>query len=407
MIPKEYKLNEVQSKKIYRVLIFVGIALLVLSFLSEFIGPQQVSEHSSEGFSLKRFFHSYLFSFTFFMSIVFGSFFFVILQFLTKAGWSVVVRRIPENLMKNIEVMIFLGIPLLFGLHDLFHWTHVEVLETDTILAGKEPYLNTVFFMIRVVFYFAFLFLATRFYYLSSIFQDNNSEVAITKKLQKFSPVVTILFALTITFFSIDFIMSLDPHWYSTVWGIYYFAGSVVVSLSVVVIISIVLRGLGFLKNVISIEHYHDLGKLIFSFNILWAYIAFSQYMLIWYANIPEETIFFIDRINGNWYSVSLLLIIGHFFVPLLLYISRNSKRNIKFQLVMTLWLFFMQMVDIYWLVMPNVDKLGFHIDFVDVSLFLGMGFIFFGNFLRNFSKHSILAHQDPYLQESLRFENS
>lgn len=401
------KLNELSSRKWMKILLFSGVILLFISFFIEFSSGGRLQYSKDHGGVLKRFFHSYLFSYAFYMSIVFGAFFFVILQFLTKAGWSVVVRRIPETLMKNIELMIVLTLPFLYGVFELYEWTHADVVESDYILKGKAPYLNLTFFWIRVLVYFVFMFFVARYYYLLSIFQDFNPDPDKTKKLQRYSPLVMLLFALTITFFAIDFLMSLNPHWYSTIWGVYYFTGSVVASLSLVVIIAVVLQGLGYLKKIITVEHYHDLGKLIFTFNVLWSYVAFSQYMLIWYANLPEETLFYLDRINGSWKSVAILLIVGHVAIPLVLFLSRNAKRILPIHVTMVTWMIFMHVVDMYWLVMPVVDRLNFAPSISDISLFLGMGLLFIGYFLKNFRQYSILASNDPYYQESIHFENA
>lgn len=408
MTTQPVMLNEVVTKKWARFLLLGGMALLVLSVLIEFTSMAAPFQMDAEhGGLLKRYLHSYLFSFVFFMSLVFGSFFFVVLQFLTKAGWSVVVRRIPETVMKNIEVMIPLSIPVLVGVFTIFEWTHTEVVANDHILQVKEPYLNITFFFIRVVAYFVFMFLAVRYYYLNSIFQDLHPSVEKTKKMQRYSPVATFIFAITITLFAIDFMMSLFPHWYSTIWGVYYFAGSMIASLCFISIVGLVLRKMGHLKNIITKEHYHDIGKLIFSFNVFWAYIAFSQYMLIWYANIPEETLFYIDRINGSWFSVSLFLAFGHVVLPLFAFISRNAKRHLTINLLVSVWLLFMHAVDMYWIVLPVVDVQTFALHISDVVIFLGMGGVFVGYFLKNFGSHSIVAHQDPYYEESVRFENA
>ena len=422
-IPDQYRLNDFWTKKVSLVLLVLGAVAFLLSFLqainfgveekavsSSFVSSFFVaaSENAGHGSPFSRFFHSYLAVYVFFMAIVFGSIFFVILQSLTRAGWSVLVRRIPEVYSKNVVLMAILALPLVvFGMHDLYHWTDKAAVEHDVLLQAKEAYLNIPFFYIRIVFYFVALFFIVKIYSDLSQKQDSDGDVAHTLKMQKYAPVAMLAFALIITFFSFDFLMSLMPHWYSTIWGVYYFASSTVVSLSLFILSFLFLRRLGYLKKEVTVEHYHDLGKLLFAFNVFWSYIAFSQYMLIWYANIPETTIFYLNRINGQWLSVSIALLVGHIFIPILFYVSRNVKRSFFGQLAICLILFFVELLNMFWIVLPNIDTSGFHVTFSDTLLVLGMAGLFFGLFLRNLGKVSLVPLKDPRFEESLNFENS
>lgn len=421
-IPDQYRLSDFWAKKVSLLLLVVGALALLLSFFQAFGSAASQSATSSSflssffvaasdgghGSVLARFFHSYLAVYVFFMAIVFGSIFFVILQSLTRAGWSVLVRRIPEVYSKNVILMAILALPLVaFGMHDLYHWTDKAAVEHDVLLQAKEAYLNIPFFYIRVVFYFVALFFIVKTYCDLSQKQDADGDAAHTLKMQKYAPVAMLAFALILTFFSLDFLMSLMPHWYSTIWGVYYFASSTVVSLSLFILSFLFLRQLGYLKKEVTVEHYHDLGKLLFAFNVFWSYIAFSQYMLIWYANIPETTIFYLNRINGQWLSVSIALIVGHIFIPILFYVSRNVKRSFFGQLLICLTLFFVELLNMFWIVLPNIDVAGFHVTFSDTLLVLGMAGLFFGLFLRNLGKVALVPFKDPRFEESLHFENS
>ncbi|BBM89944.1 hypothetical protein COTS27_01662 [Spirochaetota bacterium] len=357
--------------------------------------------------SRHKFFHTYLFSYVFYMAIAIGSLFFVVLQHLTRSEWSVTVRRVPEAVLGTFPLLIVLALPILtLGMGLLYHWTHPEAVAEDPILQGKSGYLNLGFFFIRSAVYFIVFYGLARVYYKNSTAQDVHGNVAHTARMQKYSPVATLVFALATTFFAFDYLMSLMPHWYSTIWGVYYFAEAVVLALSFMTLVFLVLRMKGYLEREVNIEHYHDLGKLIFAFNVFWSYIAFSQYMLIWYANIPEGTTFFVNRINGSWLEVSVLLIVGHTVLPLLLYISRNAKRNLKMQFFITILLIVMAIIDFYWVVMPNVDYGGVHVEMVDVLVFLGMGALFMGVFIRNLAKHPLIPVKDPRLERALNFEN-
>ena len=421
---EKYQLNQFFAKKLPFYLIIMGCFFLILAFTSPILNkgeknlekenysqiiPNNIkiaASGSLEVSTWSRFLHSYLFSFSFYMSIVWGAFFFVLLQFLTRAEWSVVIRRIPENLMKNTLLMTLLSLPILLGVFQLFEWTHQDIVAKDHLLIVKAPYLNLSFFYFRMLFYFLGLFLISNYYYKASVKQDQTNDNSITLKLQKSAPLSMFFFAIAITFFAVDLLMSLFPHWYSTMWGVYYFAGSTVSFFSVTILIALLLRSKGILKDVITVEHYHDLGKLLFAFNVFWSYIAFSQYLLIWYANIPEETIFYINRINGAWFNVSVLLIVGHIFLPIILFVSRNAKRNLIMQFLVAIWLLFMQIVDLYWVIMPVVDKISIQIIPEDLFIFLGIGGLFFGCFFRNLGKQAIVPYNDFRFKESIKFEN-
>ena len=353
-----------------------------------------------------HFYYSYLFSFSVFTTISLGAMFFVLIQFLSRAGWSVAVRRIPEYLMSNIGIMCVLFIPIIFGIHDLYHWSHADALMSDRILQGKAPYLNRVFFIVRAILFFAVWLLISKLFSGKSELQDYDSNIEHTALLQRCSPVAVILFALTLTFGFIDWVMSLTPHWYSTIFGVYIFAGSMVSFLAINSIIYILLVKKGILKKSVTIEHFHDLGKLLYGFNVFWAYIAFSQYFLIWYANIPEETIWYGHHFAGNWNTVAILLSIGHFAIPFVLFMSRHAKRNLSFHFGMAIWLLLMHILDLYWVIMPTVSPDGIHVTVTDISTFLAIGGIYFYVFIKMMSKGYLIPVNDPRIDESLKFEN-
>ena len=352
------------------------------------------------------FYYSYLFSFSVVTTISLGAMFFVLIQFLSRAGWSVVVRRIPEYLMSNIGVMLVLFIPILFGIHELYHWSHHDAVVSDPILRGKVPYLNTMFFVIRAVVFFGVWLWISKLFSGKSELQDYDSNIEHTALLQRCSPVAVILFALTLTFGFVDWLMSLTPHWYSTIFGIYIFAGAIVGFLALNSIIYILLFKKGILKQIVTIEHFHDLGKLLYGFNVFWAYIAFSQYFLIWYANIPEETVWYTQHFTGSWNTVAIILAIGHFGIPFVLFMSRHAKRNLSFHLGMAIWMLVMHILDLYWIIMPNVSPKGIHISVTDVSTLLLVGGIYFYFFAKRLSKGYLVPINDPRIDESLKFEN-
>ena len=353
-----------------------------------------------------RFFSSYLVAFSFWLSISLGCFFFVMLHHLTGARWSIVIRRIAELLMANLPLMAIFFLPLIFGIQDIYHWSHTEAVEHDVLLAKKNSYLNTPFFILRAAGYFIVWSFFARLLYRTSLDQDRAFDAKQILRFRRISAPGMTLFALTCTFAAFDWLMSTDAHWYSTIFGVYFFAGSVVAALSAITLIILFLRRRGILEREITGEHYHDLGKLIFAFTILWAYMAFSQYFLIWYANIPEETAWFHHRWRDGWKAVSVLLPIAHFAVPFLVLLSRTAKRNPRILAFVCIWLLIFHWVDLAWLVHPNYPSETRLIRPSDVTLWFGIGGFFLWFSCKKTVKHAILPVNDPKLKESIHFKN-
>jgi len=355
----------------------------------------------------EQFFFSYLTSFMWWLSIALGGLWFVLIHHATRAGWSVVVRRFAETLMSVLPVMGLLFLPLLAGMEDLFHWMHPE---GDPILEGKVGYLNPTFFVVRVIIFFAIWSLLARFFYKNSTAQDTDSSDSITHRMRWWAPMGIALYALSSTFAAVDWMMSLDPHWFSTIFGVYYFAGSAIAVFSSLVIISMLLQRMGVLQDVITEEHYHDLGKLMFGFTVFWTYIAFSQYFLIWYANLPEETMWFDHRSHGTWLWVGVFLCVGHFGLPFFFLMSRTVKRVRKALLFGACWMLFIHWVDMYYVIQPVLthnqggQDAGIHL--LDLTTFIGIGGIFIAAFAKKLTSHPLIPLRDPRLGESLSFEN-
>lgn len=371
--------------------LIIGAAGLALSAVGFLIDPHQ-------------FFHSYLVSYAYWVSLGVGGLFFVLLHHLVGVEWSIVLRRITETVMVTLPVMAVFFLPVIFGMHDLYHWSHPEAVAEDPILQGKSGYLNPVFFIVRTAIFFAVWFVLARLLYRYSIRQDQGENT--TSKMHNLSAAGMILFAFTVTYAAYDWLMSLEPHWYSTIYGVWFFAGSILTYLCFTVVFGLFLRGKGVLETAIKTDHYHDLGKLMFAFTIFWAYIAFSQYFLIWYANIPEETIYYLKRWNGSWQTVSLVLVFGHLMFPWLALVSRGAKRNLLFLKLIAIWVLVMHWVDLHWAVMPNHHKDGFHLSWMDVSTMLGIGGMFLWYFFRRFSAQALIPVKDPKLDVSLNHVN-
>jgi len=374
--------------------LIVGILVTVLSCLGYFIDSPQ-------------FYFSYLVAWLFWVSIGLGGLFFVMLNHLTGATWGMVLRRISETVMITLPYMVIFFIPVIFGIHDLYHWSHAEEVAKDAILSQKTGYLNVPFFIIRTIFYFAVWYLLARLLYKTSIKQDENPDGTEIHKMRKISAPGMVVFALTISFAAFDWLMSLDAHWYSTIFGLYFFAGGLLGVLTGLVVFGLWIRRKGILSDTITVEHYHDLAKLIFSFTIFWGYMAFSQYFLIWYANIPEETIYFRHRWEGTWKIFTMALVFGHFVVPFVGLMTRAAKRNMKWLVSMSIWILLMHWIDIYWMAVPVLHHHGIHIVWMDITLFLGIGAVFMGIFWKYFSSKALIPVNDVGLSESVKFSNN
>jgi len=355
----------------------------------------------------KQFFFSWLVAFLFFLSLALGALFFVLIHYATQGGWGIVVRRIGETIFVTVPVMAALFVPVLFGLHDLYSWSVPGAADHDALLRWKEPYLNVPFFLIRAALYFGLWSFIALIYFRGSRGQDATGDAAVSVRLRRFAGPAIIVLALTTAFASIDWIMSLTPHWYSTIFGVYFFAGSFVGFFALLSVVAVAMRRAGLLDTVISAEHLHDIGKLLFAFMVFWTYIGFSQFFLIWYANLPEETIWYKARMEGSWMTVSLFLMAGHFVVPFFYLMGRPVKRNGATLAVGGAWLLAMHFVDLYWQVMPTLHPDGFSPSLLDVAALVAVGGCFVAAASWLMRRQALVPLRDPRLAESLAFENA
>lgn len=372
------------------VICLIGVAASVIAFM---INPQ-------------HFFHAWLTGFMFWFTLAAGALFFVMMHHLVGATWSVVLRRIGEAVMAVLPYMIVAILPVIFGIGELYHWSHADVVAGDKGLQGKIAYLNAPFFVIRILVYFAVWTILVRLLYTASLRQDEDHSEKLRLRFRRVSASGMILFAFTLTFAAFDWLMSLDAHWYSTIFGAYIFAGGVVAVLAFLPLVSMLLRRRHAMADMITTEHYHDMGKLLFAFVIFWAYMAFSQYFLIWYGNIPEETEWFISRWTGSWKTISLILVFGNFVIPFFILITRGAKRRLTMLGFFAVWLLLMHWVDLYWVIMPSLYPDGAHLSWIDLAPITALGGAFIAMFWRIFSAHPTVTKGDPKLELSKRLVN-
>jgi hypothetical protein len=330
--------------------------------------------------------------------------FWTIVHHATDAEWSVVVRRQLENMALLLFALFLFAIPILILRHHLFEWMNIPP-GKDAVLDSKRQYLNWSFFALRAFLYFILLgavaFLLRRF----SVAQDRDGNPRCTVWMRKIAFAGLPIFGLALSFAAFDWLMGLNFRWYSTMWGPYIFAGAAGSSMSLLVLVTTALRKAGYLK-VVTLEHYHIMGKWMLAFSVFWAYIGFSQYMLYWYANIPEETQYFLVRNTESWWPLSMLLVIGRFFIPFAILLLQGIKKNPHQLCIVAGWVMLMQALDMYIIVLPSLHGTGVHLSVWDFLCPIAIGCSLAFLYLRLIGKTSTFPVRDPRLVESLRLRN-
>lgn len=367
----------------------VGIAVSLIGLFSESWRAQ--------------FAHSWLFGMVYFFTICCGGLFWTCLHHATDAEWSVVVRRQMENIARLLPYFAYFFIPLLLCQNLLWHWWDIPKGQ-DPLLDAKSGYLNHTFFYVRLVFYFVMLGWISTSLFKRSTKQDTDGAVVHSIKMRNLSVGGIPALAVCLTFAAVDWLMGLDYHWFSTMWGVYIFAGAAGSSMSLLVLIVTMLKKNGYLK-VVNDEHYHIMGKFMLAFTIFWAYIGFSQYMLIWYANIPEETIYFRLRNTESWWYFSQFLVIGRFFLPFPILLFQMTKKTKLINFV-ACWILFMQLIDLYVVVLPSLHRTGVHFSLFDLTSLVGIGGILGWLFLKHLGQSYLFPTRDPRLLGSLKLSN-
>ncbi len=384
--PQKFKLGNT-PKIALAAMAGVGGALLVLGFILD----------------RERAWHAYLTSFFYFTCLALGGLFFTAIQHAVAAGWSVNVRRLAESLTSFLPLTFLLGLPVvLFAGKDLYLWLNQDEVAKDAILSGKAAYLNQVFFVVRFVLFAGAWFFFARKIVGFSLEQDKDGADRWTEHAQKWSIAFLVVFALSFSLFSVDFLMSLEPHWFSTIYGVYCFAGLFQSTLAFLTLMALFVERQGLAKGLVTMEHVHDLAKFTKGFTVFWAYIAFSQFMLIWYANLPEETIFYIHRSHGGWLFISLGLLVFRFVVPFIALLPRWAKRTPSHLVAVCSLILIMQYVDIYWLVYPNLAHDYVAFSWMEVAAFAGFAGLFGLAVTRFLSQYNILPIKDPRRSESI-----
>ncbi len=362
----------------------------------------------------KQFYHSYLFGYVFALDIALGALFWVLIHHVADAGWSVGLRRVFENINRAIIPLAVLSLPVVVGIFsgNLHRW--YEFVHGPEPVGGheqhlwhvKHAYFSTPFFLARLALYFGVWIAYSVVMRNWSAKQDSVGGAALTRKMQWWAPSGVVALGLTATFFAFDVIMSLQYTWFSTIFGVYFWAGGIRGSLATGVLLVLALRRAGYLQNTITMEHLHDVGKLMFGFTVFWAYIAFSQYFLIWYGNMPEETQFYLLRRNGAWYPMTILLPILYFAVPFFMLLPRAHKRNPKWLAFISVWILVMHAYDLYWQIMPVLHNDTIRPSYMDLAAPVCMFAVLLATAVWGLQRLPLIPIRDARLGESIGYEN-
>ena len=362
--------------------------------------------------NLDQFFRSWLIGFLFCLSLSLGCLGLLMLQHLSGGQWGLVGRRVFEAGTRNMPLVVMLFIPVVFGLKSIFLWADSAKVQADHILQLKAPYLNVTFFIIRAVVYFAFWLVCV--WLLNRWSAEQDQGVAMTKldsvRFRKLSAPGLLFLVLTVTFASIDWIMSVDPHWFSTIFGLLTVTGYGLSALALtIIVLSVMAPELPGAH--LTARQFHDLGKLLLAFVMLWAYLSFSQFLIIWSGNLPEEIPWYIQRVRGSWGFVAILLVVGHFALPFALLLSRNLKRRASTLAKLAFFVLAMRLIDLIWLIAPTFSHstagetgahvTGFPIHWMDFAIPIGLTAIWLFLFVRQLRSRALFPANDPYFKEA------
>lgn len=349
-----------------------------------------------------QFFHSYLVAFAFWGGISVGSLALLMLQHLTGGGWGLVIRRVLEAATRTLPLVALLFLPIIRGAHWLYPWTHHEEMAGSPALAQKAKYLNLPFFTVRAAIYFAIWLLLAYFLNRWSKLQDQTAEQQYTKLMRVLSGPGMILFVFTVTFASIDWFMSLDPEWSSTIFGFLFVAAWSLSALAFVIAVMALLTKYEPMKDVVAQLHFHDLGKLLLALVMLWAYFAFSQFLIIWSGNLPEEIRWYLPRTRGGWGAIVLAVVILHFALPFLFLLSRSFKRHAGKLVIVAILILVMRFVDYLWMIAPSFTGDHFHISWMDLVAPIAIGGLWLGVFAWQLGKRALIPINDPLYETVL-----
>ena len=354
-------------------------------------------------FDLGQALRSWLFAHLFWTGVSIGCLSLLMLNHLTGGVWGAVIRRLLEAGARALPVLAVLFLPIALGVTRLYEWAQPEAVAADPILRMKQPYLNVPFFLVRAVFFFAVWSLLARLLSRWSGELDRTGSLRVARRLRGLSGGGLVLLGFTITFSAVDWAMSLNAHWYSTIYGILFMVGQTLSAMALVIVLLVRLRDESPFNAALRPQVFHDLGKLLFAFVMLWAYVNLSQFLIVWSGNLPEEIPWYVQRLHGGWRFLALLIVLFHFTLPFLLLLSRDLKRNAPTLAKVAGLLFLVRLVDLYWLIAPDLQHDGaFHLSWMDVAAPVAVGGIWLYWFTRELKTRPLLPQHEPDLEEFL-----
>lgn len=352
-------------------------------------------------FNADQFFRSYIWCYMFFIGVPLGATALMMLQYLTGGAWGVLIRRPCEAASRTLPLLLILFIPIVIGIPHLYLWSHADIVAHDPVLQHKHIYLNVPFFLIRAGLYFVGWLLIAHLLYRWSGEQDRG-DVRAGNRLAALSGPGLIFFGFSVTFMAVDWILSINPHWFSTIFGLLFIAGEALSALACLICLLVFLSHRPPLADVLTHRHLHDVGKLLLAFVMVWAYFSFSQLLVIWSGNLPEEIPWYINRFAGGWQYIGVALVLLHFALPFALLLSRDLKRDFKLLSWVAILVIVMRFVDLYWLVAPDFHKAQFTVSWMDFVLPIGLGGIWLWAFLWQLELRPLLPLGDPNLEGTL-----
>lgn len=372
-----------------RTFLLAGAAGLALSAIGYLTNPAQ-------------FFTSYLIGYMLVLGLSLGSLAFSMIHQLSGGAWGVVARQSLGAASRVLPFMAILFLPIALGMHHLYEWTHEEVVAADPILRGKSVWLNTPFFLIRAAIYFAVWNALAYLLNKLSREQDETGDRGIAIRMQRLSAGGLLLFAITVTLASFDWMMSRDPHWFSTIYGALVMGGQGLVALAFQIIILTYLAKRKPMSEALTTTYLHDLANLMFAFTVLWAYFSFSQYLIIWSGNLPEEIEWYLHRMHGGWQAIGIALVLVHFAAPFFLLLMRGIKRNPSLVSKVAMWLIFARLLDLFWLIAPETHHEGVVISWMDIVIPAALLALWVGLYFQQLRQRPLLPIHDPQFEEAL-----
>jgi hypothetical protein len=377
----------------------VGAIALALSLIGFVRSPAQLVGLFVD---VRQFLQSYLMAYMLCLGVTLGCLALGMVHQLSGGAWGVLIRRQIGAASRVLPVMTLLFIPIALGMHHLYPWTNADLVARDEMLQHKRLYLNTPFFLVRAAIYFIAWNTLSYFLNAWSLEQDRNPDPRIARRMQRVSAGGLLLYGLTITFASFDWLMSLDPHWFSTMYGVLILGGQGLTAMAFLIASLVWLSRRPPLDRIVVASHFHDLGNLLLAFVMLWAYFSFSQYLIIWAGNLPHEISWYLRRVNSSWRWVGIGLMLFHFALPFVLLLLRIVKRQADTIVKVAYWILFVRVVDLLWLIAPEHHPGGISISPLDVVLPIALGSLWLGCFVWQLRGRAILPLHDPQFDEAL-----